>query len=72
MREESRDQCILISGESGSGKTEASKYILQHLSACSSSVSGVDGVANHINNQLIQLNPILEVLNYLLEFINQI
>ena len=58
MRNESRDQCILISGESGSGKTEASKHVLQHLSVCS---VGGDDKKEHIKNQLLKSNPILEV-----------
>lgn len=57
MRNETKDQCILISGESGSGKTEASKYILQYLSACSSTSEK----AEHIKDRLIQSNPVLEV-----------
>jgi len=57
MRNESRDQCILISGESGSGKTEASKHILQHLSVCS---AGGDDKKQHIKDQLLKSNPILE------------
>nr|CAB3264155.1 unconventional myosin-Ic-like [Phallusia mammillata] len=56
MRNESCDQCILISGESGAGKTEASKYILQYLSVCSTSNEQV----GHIKSQLLQSNPVLE------------
>lgn len=58
MRNENKDHCILISGESGSGKTEASKYILQYLSVCSSNNEKVD----QIKSRLLQSNPVLEVL----------
>ena len=58
MRNETKDQCILISGESGSGKTEASKYILQYLSACSATSAEM----RHIKDRLIQSNPVLEVI----------
>ncbi|CAG2180893.1 unnamed protein product, partial [Oppiella nova] len=56
MREESRDQCILISGESGSGKTEASKKILQYLAAASHHNPTVESV----KDKLLLSNPVLE------------
>lgn len=56
MREECRDQCILISGESGSGKTEASKKILQYLAAASHHNPTVESV----KDKLLQSNPVLE------------
>lgn len=33
MKEELRDQCIIISGESGSGKTEAARFIVKYIAA---------------------------------------
>ena len=56
MREECRDQCILISGESGSGKTEASKKILQYLAAASHHNPTVESV----KDKLLLSNPVLE------------
>ncbi|XP_036392066.1 myosin Ic, paralog b isoform X1 [Megalops cyprinoides] len=56
MRTERRDQCILISGESGAGKTEASKKILQYYAVtCPAS----DKVQT-IKDRLLQSNPVLE------------
>jgi len=57
MRGENRDQCVLISGESGAGKTEASKKILQYIAANSSHNSTVD----QVKDRLLQSNPLLEV-----------
>ncbi|XP_036379609.1 unconventional myosin-Ic-like isoform X2 [Megalops cyprinoides] len=56
MRTERRDQCILISGESGAGKTEASKKILQYYAVTCPASEQVQMV----KDRLLQSNPVLE------------
>ncbi|XP_043217178.1 unconventional myosin-Ia-like isoform X2 [Amphibalanus amphitrite] len=56
VREHNSDQCVVISGESGAGKTEASKLIMQYVAA----VSGRAKEVNAIKGQLLQSNPVLE------------
>lgn len=56
MRDCHLDQCIIISGESGAGKTEASKLIMQYIAA----VSGRGSEVDQVKEQLLQSNPVLE------------
>ncbi|XP_077396310.1 unconventional myosin-Ic-like isoform X3 [Festucalex cinctus] len=56
MRTERKDQCILISGESGAGKTEASKKILQYYAVTCPASEQVQT----IKDRLLQSNPVLE------------
>lgn len=57
LRTERKDQCILISGESGAGKTEASKKILQYYAVTCPASEQVQTV----KDRLLQSNPVLEV-----------
>uniref|UniRef100_A0A672R4A8 Myosin IB n=1 Tax=Sinocyclocheilus grahami TaxID=75366 RepID=A0A672R4A8_SINGR len=56
LREQDNDQCILITGESGAGKTEASKFVMSYVAA----VCGKGQEVNKVKEQLLQSNPVLE------------
>lgn len=57
MLRERRNQCIVISGESGSGKTESTNFLLHHLTALSQKGSHGSGVEQTI----LSAGPVLEV-----------
>jgi myosin-1 len=50
------NQCVIITGESGSGKTETSKIIMQYIS----SVSGKSLEIQRVKDRMLGSNPVLE------------
>jgi len=67
MAEERKSQSVLISGESGAGKTETTKIVMLYLTTLGSSLSedaveggGEGGQKLSIMERVLQSNPILE------------
>ncbi|PSN42844.1 Unconventional myosin-Ie [Blattella germanica] len=53
---DSENQCVIISGESGAGKTVAAKYIMSYIAR----VSGGGNRVQHIKDVILESNPLLE------------
>ena len=51
-----QDQSMLITGESGAGKTENTKKVIQYIAT----IAGRGGGAGQLEKQLLEVNPLLE------------
>lgn len=56
----SANQAILISGESGAGKTESTKIVLRYLTAVGNTMGGIELTSGSVMDKVLQSNPILE------------
>jgi myosin-1 len=63
MNSNKENQCVIISGESGAGKTEAAKRIMQYIAAVSADEAargGAGGGIEGIREMVLATNPLLE------------
>jgi len=56
MKDDKKAQAVIISGESGAGKTESAKLILHYVS----SVSGSSQLSSKMKQIILECNPLLE------------
>ncbi|KJE91980.1 MYO6 protein, variant [Capsaspora owczarzaki ATCC 30864] len=58
MKQAKRNQSIVVSGESGAGKTETCKIIMRYMAAVGG--SGPIGTIDELETKILEANPILE------------
>jgi myosin-1 len=56
MKANRENQCVIISGESGAGKTVAAKHVMQFIAT----VSGQDERIQYVKSVILDSNPLLE------------
>jgi len=54
------DQSILVSGESGAGKTETVKICMNHVASCQQGPNAKGGGNNSVVQRVLESNPLLE------------
>lgn len=61
MITDEENQCVIISGESGAGKTESAKLIMNYIADVSSKGhSGTSNLVECVKNVILESNPLLE------------
>ncbi len=60
MINDKKNQSLIISGESGSGKTESTKIILRYLAVSSLDLTNIDKNVLTVEKQVLDSNPLLE------------
>ncbi|KAJ3239347.1 Unconventional myosin-Ie [Chytriomyces hyalinus] len=60
MITDEENQCVIISGESGAGKTECAKLIMNYIAAVSSRGGSSANVVDNIKQVILESNPLLE------------
>ncbi|KAI8803169.1 P-loop containing nucleoside triphosphate hydrolase protein, partial [Cladochytrium replicatum] len=60
MITDEENQCVIISGESGAGKTESAKLIMNYIAAVSGKGGSLNNVVEGVKRIILESNPLLE------------
>ncbi len=60
MITEEDNQCVIISGESGAGKTESAKLVMNYIASVSGRGGDASNIVDQVKHVILESNPLLE------------